>query len=68
MRSRSERWPLRRCFAAGSNWICPSVCLVSVIIHSQRKKKAGMVEHPEVFDHAGLLVNGPPGKAGLPLI
>jgi hypothetical protein len=32
----------------------------------QVKKKAGMAEHPEVFDHAGLLVNGPPGTAGLP--
>ena len=31
-------------------------------------KKAGVVEHPEVFDHAGLLVNEPPGKAGLPFI
>jgi hypothetical protein len=29
-------------------------------------KKADMVEHPEVFDHIGLLVNGPPGTAGLP--
>jgi hypothetical protein len=32
------------------------------------EKKAGVVEHPEVFDHAGLLVNGPPGMAGLPFI
>ena len=31
-------------------------------------KKADMVEHPEVFDHAGLLVNEPPGIAGLPFI
>jgi hypothetical protein len=31
-------------------------------------KKTGVVEHPEVFDHAGLLVNEPPGKAGLPFI
>jgi hypothetical protein len=29
-------------------------------------KKADVVENPEVFDHAGLLVNGPPGTAGLP--
>jgi hypothetical protein len=28
-----------------------------------KKKKAGVVEHPEVFDHAGLLVNEPPGTA-----
>jgi hypothetical protein len=32
------------------------------------QKKAGVVEHPEVFDHAGLLINGPPGKAGVPFI
>ena len=24
-----------------------------------------MVEHPEAFDHVGLLVNEPPGQAGL---
>jgi hypothetical protein len=35
---------------------------------SVTKKKAGMAEHPLVFDHAGLLVNGPPGTAGLPFI
>jgi hypothetical protein len=31
-------------------------------------KKAGVVEDPKVLDHAGLLVNEPPGKAGLPFI
>jgi hypothetical protein len=40
--------------------------LVSVFIRCQRKqKKAGVVEHPEVFHHAGLLANEPPGHAGL---
>jgi len=29
-------------------------------------KKADVVEHPEVFDHVGLLVNQPPGTAELP--
>jgi hypothetical protein len=33
---------------------------------NESEKKAGVVEHPGVFDHAGLLVNGPPGTAGLP--
>jgi hypothetical protein len=32
---------------------------------SAKQKKTGMVEHPLVFDHAGLLANEPPGKAGL---
>jgi hypothetical protein len=32
------------------------------------RKKTGVVEHPRVFDHAGLLVNEPPGIAGLPFI
>ena len=27
-----------------------------------------MAEHPEAFDHVGLLVNEPPGPAGLPFI
>jgi len=35
---------------------------------SGAKKKADVVEHPEVFDHVGLLVNKPPGTAGLPFI
>jgi hypothetical protein len=26
-----------------------------------------VADHPGVFGHAGLLVNGPPGGAGLPL-
>jgi hypothetical protein len=34
----------------------------------RRQKKAGVAEHPEVFGHAGLLANEPPGKAGLPFI
>jgi hypothetical protein len=28
-------------------------------------KKADVVEHPKVFGHVGLLVNQPPGTAGL---
>jgi hypothetical protein len=28
-------------------------------------KKADVAEHPEVFDHVGLLVNEPLGTAGL---
>jgi hypothetical protein len=26
------------------------------------------VEHPEVFDHVGLLFNKPPGMAGVPFV
>ncbi len=33
-----------------------------------RKKKSGVAEHLQAFDHAGLLVNEPPGQAGLPFI
>lgn len=29
-------------------------------------KKTDVVEHPGVFDHVGVLVNGPPGTTGLP--
>jgi hypothetical protein len=32
------------------------------------QKKADVAEHPEVFDHVGLLVNEPPGMAGMPFI
>ena len=30
------------------------------------KKKADVAEHPEGFDHVGILFNQPPGTAGLP--
>ena len=33
-----------------------------------RKKIAEVVEHPEVFDHVGILANEPPELAGLPFI
>ena len=33
-----------------------------------KAKKNDVVEHPEVFDHVGLLVNEPPGMAGMPFI
>jgi len=38
-------------------------------IHSRSKshsqKKADVLEHPQAFDHVGLLVNEPPGTAEL---
>ena len=33
--------------------------------YSKTTKKADVAEHPKVFDHVGLLVNEPPGTAGL---
>jgi hypothetical protein len=32
------------------------------------EKKADVAEHPQVFDHVGLLVNRPPGIAELPFV
>ena len=41
-------------------------CLAGSIAAALAKaKKADVAEHPEVFDHVGLLVNEPPGKIGL---
>ena len=34
-------------------------------IRLPRTKKADVAEHPQAFDHVGLLVNKPPGKAEL---
>jgi len=34
----------------------------------RKRKKADGVEYPEVFDPVGLLVNEPPGQAGLPFV
>jgi hypothetical protein len=39
-----------------------------VVEKGSKTKKADVVEHPGVFDHVGLLVNEPPGTAGLPFI
>jgi hypothetical protein len=34
--------------------------------HGHRKKKTDVAEHPQVFGHVGLLVNGSPDRAGYP--
>jgi hypothetical protein len=34
----------------------------------RENKKTAAAEYPEVFDHAGLLVNGRPGRSGLPFV
>jgi hypothetical protein len=36
--------------------------------HVSFSKKTDVAEHPQVFDHVGLLVNGLPGAARLPFI
>jgi hypothetical protein len=33
-----------------------------------KTKKADVVEHPEVFDHVGLLVNRPSSHPGMPFV
>ena len=49
-------------------WL-PDWSSLAAIVPSQRmRKKASVMEHPKVFDHAGLLFNEPPGTAGLPFI
>jgi len=34
----------------------------------RKRKKAGVVETLQALDHAGLLFDGPPGKAGLSFV
>jgi hypothetical protein len=38
----------------------------AAVIEIEAAKKADVTEHTEVLDHIGLLVNGTPGRAGLP--
>src|SRR5208337_3332645 len=45
-----------------------SIPIADRLLTALPRKKADVVQHPEVFDHVGLLVNGPPGTAGLPFI
>jgi hypothetical protein len=33
---------------------------------NRKRKKTDVAEHPKEFDHVGILINGPPGTAGLP--
>lgn len=40
---------------------CRVVMCVHVIHSKPQNKKADMAEHPEVFDHVGLLINQPLG-------
>ena len=37
-------------------------------ISARLKKKAGVVEDPQILDHAGLLFDEPPSIAGLPFV
>jgi len=42
--------------------------LLVVKTSRRRKQKADVTEHPQVCGHVGLLVNKPPGAAGMPFI
>jgi hypothetical protein len=39
-----------------------------LLVWGHSNKKTDVAKHPEVFGHVGLLVNEPPGLAGLPFI
>ena len=43
----------------------PGSLLVCGHFAAPETKKADVMEHPKAFDHVGLLVNEPPGVAGL---
>ena len=45
-----------------------STTFVGATSAAAQRKKTDVSEHPGVFDHVGLLVNGPTGIAGLPFI
>ncbi len=54
------------CAAVDSALFMRLVLRVATGPRYHERKKAGVAEHPEGFDHAGILVNGPTGMAGLP--
>ena len=41
---------------------------VFMVVFPWSEKKTDVSEHPKALEHVGLLVNGPPGTAELPLI
>ena len=53
-------------YCAALAWTPHLTSFPLVAVAGDHEKKAGVAEHPEAFDHAGILVNGPPGTAGLP--
>jgi hypothetical protein len=46
----------------------PHRLVVSGPLRASTNKKADVADHCEVFGHVGLLVDKPPGLAGLPFI
>jgi hypothetical protein len=73
-------WSVRRCSKALAAWAtCSDMVGLDLSIgfvpggygraYDRKRKKADVVEHPEVFGHVGLLVNGPPrhGRVALHL-
>ncbi len=72
-------WDFPRLGVGLSNWANPTVFLavgpeiplsvLSLIIFRLRhRSNESVVEHPQGFDHVGLLVNEPPGLDGLVFI
>ena len=45
-----------------------TACVELLLEKCQKTKKADAAEYSEVFRHIGLLIDGPPGIAGLPFI
>ncbi len=41
---------------------------LSLLVDRPNNEKADVAERPKAFRHVGLLINGPPGLAGLPFI
>ena len=73
------RWPVRLCSKRlASRAICSVMVKSAFSINNsllptpfrccKQNKKADAIEHPQGFDHVGVLVNGPTGSAGLPFI
>ena len=48
--------------ASGYSW------LLAVERGNRERKKTGVVENPQVLNHAGLFFDGPPGIGGLPFV
>ena len=75
----SGKWPVRRfsksMAASAICWAMVGLVLSIAITPiacgrpaPPQTKKADVVEHPEVFDHVGLLGNEPPDPVGLPFL
>jgi hypothetical protein len=58
----------KRDLQSSPTYLLDPAMVVVLVQCTANARKADVAERPKVFRHVGLLVNGPPGRTGVPLI